>query len=1094
MKIPKFLTPNKKDKSSVPNVIYIAIEEVSEELLFYIAAINNRNLTTTIQNRESLKKRIKQIAKYKNDKIVIPCLAFSVQNNGELINKLCPFPYDLDYPQKIENEDIHVYEYHTVRDHMARGIVFKELDKIMKSKRNEHADLLEFITDIGKPLFKEKLEGQIEKFRNNCCLGKNVLNRAPLKRSQSDLVQFLYNYDSSVFNHVVQLCEYHPSNNFVSQMGTMVYHSTLEENQNTNDKTYIVNQEQDHSSSNETREISSPLAIPSSSEEDVSSAENPSKSVNPSNIPLEPTVAYQETPLEEESRSAAEKIDNSHIEQLPLEPTAVQNISTDHIISEASKTFNEQNKPQDVPVTNSQLSEILLKTLGPNPFKVSKEQNQIGNCPETDPEIVKLKKMFAKSCSEQTETNKLLEKTQLSDASIQRMQNAAKLPTNNETMNLIDLTPDPLTEETSFTHKENEKSKVGFDSLQNQIKYISTGDQSSSLKKPKFGDKNRIAKNQKLPASIVKKGIKKPNFSNLIKTENDNETLPFTPHINSTPHHKQESTSVKTEDSKLLSNNYEVTDGDDINPGRCLHGCENQAQCNKCIADLIKFANEHHNNFVSKDDIKTENIEQPPVHKNIPINTVSKNRKSKSRNSKNRNRKSSSSSSEKSEDEKPRKPKGKSVKNKKRKSSSDESSDSDDSLPDFESSRYSNISKNSEKLKGLKFRNTLKYPKLTREAALDPNKYFDRFIATLQLNIDGGQLYDCPLHCVSHILAEQMLDNFEAQEEIFSNLADTARSLKDIRSAFRKALSESVILREKRFEDITEKPKDITWKSFASNLFQIFKNAFPLEKDPLNSKLLILKFKSLINKDLRKSYELSKVGGKNNDQNLFEIAEVLDKIASFSILETEEKSVFSIQKEVTFSPKERTEKNNSKEANGSKNAHNGAGANLRNHSINKSNSNFQHSRDAQNQGRPNGPRLPFNNGGRPSESQNRSFQSQRNFQNSNNFQHSNNYHAEQRHSYYDHNAQHSRNYRNFSPPGNSYPNQRSNSRYHNDPNNYRQPYYNRGGDYSRNSNNNSYNNYRPQRQPYTRNYNEYNNQGYYNQPSRENRLNHKYRY
>ena len=59
MKIPKFLSPSKKDKSSVPNVIYIAVEEVSEELLIYLAAINNKNLTTSIQNRDSLKQKDK---------------------------------------------------------------------------------------------------------------------------------------------------------------------------------------------------------------------------------------------------------------------------------------------------------------------------------------------------------------------------------------------------------------------------------------------------------------------------------------------------------------------------------------------------------------------------------------------------------------------------------------------------------------------------------------------------------------------------------------------------------------------------------------------------------------------------------------------------------------------------------------------------------------------------------------------------------------------------------------------------------------------------------------------------------------------------
>ena len=1044
---------------------------------------------------------------------MIPCLAFSVQNNGKLMNKICPFPYDLDYPNKIERGDIYVYEYHTVRDHMERGIVLKELDKIMKSKKEEHSDLIEFVTEIGKPEFKEKLENQIEKIRNNCNIGKNSLNRAPLKRSKADLIHLLYNYDSSVFTSVVQLCDYLPSNNFVAQMGTMVYHSTLEDNQNPNDKTYVIGQDQDRlqeNSTNESKEISSALVIHSTSEEDLCSDENLPPTVDPLIMPVPQTVAYQETQFEEESRSGPEKIHNSQLEEIPLEQTIVQNISTDQIVSDKpkipTKIPNEQNNSKDVAVTNSQLSELLYQNLGPNPFKNDKNDKKlesknnndqkISQKPsETDPEILKYKEMFEQSCTDQTETNKLLDQTQLSDASIQRMRNAANLPQNNNTLNLID-----LTDETSLNNKDNEKSKVGFDSLQNQIKYISTEDQSSSLKKPKFGDKlkNRTPKNPpKVPTSIVKKSKTKPKLSNWVKSEINNDPFSFNPNANSTPHPKQEPASLKVEDSRILSNNYELTNGDEINPGKCLHGCETQAQCKECIANLIKFANDHHQNWVSKEPIKTENTAQTSKTKEVPINTVSKNRKTTSRNAKSRNHKSSSSSTEISEDEKPRRSRNKTGKNKKRKPSSEESSNSDDSLDDFESSRYSNISKNSEKLRGIKFRNTLKYPKLTREAALDPNKYFDRFITTLQINIDGGHVEECPMDCVSHILAEQMLDSFKAQEEIFSNLAETATTLKDVRSAFRKALAESVILREKRFEDIMEKPKDITWKSFASNLFQIFKNAFPSEKDPLNSKLLILKFKSLINKDLRKSYELSKVSGKNNDRNLFEIAEILDKIASFSVLETDEKNVFSIQKEVTFCPKEKTEKNIIKNTNESKNSYprqrfnHSSEDSLRNNRTVQSNSNYQNLRNVhpQNQGRYNGPRFPYTNGNRSAESQNNRFQHSRNFQSPQDF------HSNQRYSHQNsQNSQNSRNFRNFNPQ-NAYSGPRSNTRYHNNAYNYRNAYYNRNDEYTRASSNNSYNNYDQPTQTYPRKFNDFNNPNRYNQvPGRDGRINHKYRY
>ena len=56
MKIPKFLSPSKKEKSSVPNVIYIAVEEVSEELLIFIAAINNKTLQHPSKIGNPLKK------------------------------------------------------------------------------------------------------------------------------------------------------------------------------------------------------------------------------------------------------------------------------------------------------------------------------------------------------------------------------------------------------------------------------------------------------------------------------------------------------------------------------------------------------------------------------------------------------------------------------------------------------------------------------------------------------------------------------------------------------------------------------------------------------------------------------------------------------------------------------------------------------------------------------------------------------------------------------------------------------------------------------------------------------------------------------
>ena len=366
---------------------------------------------------------------------------------------------------------------------------------MIKSKKEEHFDLIEFVIEIGKPIFKDKLETQIEKFREGCNLGKNSLNRAPLKRSKADIVDFLHNFDSSQFNHSVSLCDYNPSNEFTPQMGTMVYHSTLEENQNNNEKTYLVNQNEPDNTT-DTREISSALVI-STSEEDTEQIENPPPETNL------PTIAYQETFQENQNeegiRSAAETIENSNIEKLPENHMIVPSLNIHQNISDVPNndiTHNNPNEtvnPKNAPVTNSQLSDILRKTLGPNPFQ---KPNNATNCiknPSTDPDILKIKGMFGSSCPENHETERLLENTKLSDASLQRMHNAANLyNANNATRDLINLTDEP-----SLNTKENEKSRVGFDSLQNQIKYISTEDKDSSLKKPKFGDKSRSSKNSK---------------------------------------------------------------------------------------------------------------------------------------------------------------------------------------------------------------------------------------------------------------------------------------------------------------------------------------------------------------------------------------------------------------------------------------------------------------------------------------------------------------------------------------------------------------------------------------------------------------------
>ena len=921
-KVGKLLSPFRKNKNDLPNLIFLALEETSEELILYVLAINNKNLSTKVSDRESLKRRLAQIAHQRSGKIIIPCLVFSVKTGSEVVNKICPLPYSqLEHSDQIEKGNIKIYEYHTFIDHLKRGVKLKELEKTIKNPKNPaHKEIIDYITEVGDTNFKNKLEQTIDNFCEKNSLGRN--SKIRLKRSEKDICSYLYNYDSSFFNSIAKTCEYHPSGLFSQNVGTtMVYHSNIEESTNADDKTYLVQRTSSFSSEESESDqnvLQSPMRVLTSSEES-----EVSENIEP--VPFSNAIALQEQTFSvgegEESRTAIETLNhpnpldlpNNH--NVPIMATTESQIDTNPHNNIQEMSHNEQNMSlrengksqnqddQNAP-TSPELSDVIYQHLGPTPFRRVNEKK--GKSKD-------VKDLFAKT----SETEKLLAQTHLSNESIQRLNKAAKLkPELNNTNELIDLG--------DTIYPEGEKTKVNFDSHQNEVRYF-PNDQSSSLKKPKFGDKSKTFKNPlKLPPSIVKKPKTKPvinsssNARELInQTDLTQNTLAFQPELISTPHPKKDSkTNLPEYEPTLLANNYTpVEEFDCINPGSCFHGKKDQKCCPLCIKEKIEFANKHHQDYVSNPYLnKTENIsnnikmEPDSTNKKLCNDTNNKQTKnintltktfSESKNNTGKKNEESPSSSESSErnHKKNKKSKKRSRKSKKKKESTEEpSSDSDSSFSDFESKKYSNLSSSS-KFGGCKLKNTFKYPKLTREVGLDPDTYFTRFIDTLQINLGSSSVEDINnVMLAKHILSEQMVQEFGAQREIFLNLSGSATDIQSIRKSFLKSLSESVILREKRFEDISEKAKDIDWRSFASNLLQLFKHAYPEVKHPLTSDLLIMKLKGLIPKELRKSYELTKVGGNCEKQDVFQIAETLDRISSFSALEKEEKSVYSIDR------------------------------------------------------------------------------------------------------------------------------------------------------------------------------------------------------
>ena len=913
-KAKRLLKPSKKDDYGI-NLIFLAVDNNSEELLIYILAINNKSLSTTVSNRETLHRRLKQVGHFLENKLVIPCLLFSVlDSDNKLANRLCPLPYRLMDTNDLENlNDLHIYELQTINDHLLRGVIFKQLEKIIKANRvPDSQEIMDYITSIGTPEFKDKIELAIHNFSNNCT---NIRNK--LKRTNLNIAQYLYNYDHAFFAREVQVCNHTVTGNFADNLETLCYNSGIGEVTNVDNKTYIVNiggpdTVEKSSNSLTSPKIESPIRVSSSEEENNHTLTITEVSEEPQTSPaIEERDKNRDNQLGSNSASENSEINvnKSHNQSDDEDPVNKNLDSMNHTKNKSDSVQPQTVQPELYPLNNhdinriptsSEVSADIQKHLGENPFFYQNKPNpRMYSTPPKD------------SCPDMVETTKLLSQTQLSEDSIVRLNKAADLgnPIEQDTRQILSFELD------SSTPKTNEKSRVKFDS-KNEYNYISD-DRSSSLKKPN----TEIYKLDQttLPIKIPQPIIKQPKINTYTyKSNKELVATPcdkFQPQGVSTPYFKSDHIPKNEpiqENIHILCNDYSENNDrtDHINPAPCTHEKSHQGdECELCVREKIEFANKHHADYVrtSKTNSpkalnQTNNKTQYSNTHNKEINCISKEKiKTKKPKKQKKNKKYDSSSSSSSSDGHKKSNKNNNDKNKNRKSRKSDPSSEDSSdatvISDFDSRRYSNLSARSNENKLYKLRSTLKYPRLSKEAGLAPQSYFDRFCTTLQINLEKGALEDVPVIIITHLLAEMMLAEFAPQREIFKNKCAKAETLDEVRNAFAKALSESHILRERRFEEISSKPKDITWKTFASNLFQVFKNAFPHERRPLHSKLLILKFKSIIPSNLRRSYELAKVNTKETYPNLFEIAETLDQISSFQMLEGEDKSVFSINRE-----------------------------------------------------------------------------------------------------------------------------------------------------------------------------------------------------
>ena len=863
------------------NLASILVPECSEELLIYFLAVSNVNCTTTVKTRIGLKKQLVRKCTKQDGKYVIPIILFSTKGSTGIVNKFFPIPYDL-----ARNNESSVYELTKIQGHLANSQAnFIQIENYL-SKRNSDAEICRLLENVATAGYRNTMLDVLETFTKS--------NSPKLLRANNDIIEFLYNYDSSLFDNKIEFKFNICKNSEIPLEKTIVYN--FDNSNFQNNLTYTVN----------------------------SSKDNPSVSV------ISSAMAVSDTDSESDNQKESVL-------------TIAQQDSDDVVEKEADK-----------PRTSDKIS--LSNSV---PFE-SREQKGFSGSVEP------IQNMSNQQLPNANEISELL-KTNFGAAQYAKVNEILKAKPKNKTVgnsgnDSNDIEPISQPHNTiemigSFTPKpKNTPKNVQFD-RQDQYRTISAHESSNTQRDSDLG--RNLDFNSILKTDYNQDGVTKPFKGQALNFE--------TPKANSTPFQPPR---------QDLSNPGIADNAKKELIGCEVHQCslDGNGHCTDCVKANMQWANQNHETMVSNHQSASSSVHtfqgqdsysklpSPDISKEVgtigvndnerqnflsQLDSLKKqiqklesgslaNRESASNSPSVNNSKSSktaSNTNRTSPNSRASNSRTSSKKGNKRNSSdSSDSSESNnnyrrgvegnnengrnesESDNDFDSQRYNSIARSLSKArKGYKLKSFYKYPPLTKDCGLDPSAYFDRFLTSMEINLEKGEISDVPLVIVIHLLSEQMVENFKPQRELFKSKSKKAVNLSELKQAFVKALSESSLLREKRFEDIKKKPSDITWGEFASNVYQIFLSAFPKEPDPLRSRMLIQKFKSTMDKDLRRDFELVSMST-NGIDTIFEAAEMADRLCSFSALNQENtKSIFNINRAVSLNPsgRERIEKGES---------------------------------------------------------------------------------------------------------------------------------------------------------------------------------------
>ena len=862
------------------NLASILVPECSEEVLIYFLAISNINCTTNVKTRIGLQRQLLRKCTKQDGKYVIPIVLFSTKNTEGIVNKFFPIPYDL-----ASNNESCVYELPKIQGHLANNQAnFIQIENYL-SKKNSDKDICTLLENVATAGYRNTMIDVFETFAKN--------NSPKLLRANNDIIEFLYNYDSKLFDNSVAV-KFNPCKNLeIPLEKTIVYN--FDNSNFQNNLTYTVD----------------------------SNKENPSVSV------ISSALAVSDTDSDSDSQKETKLvIAQQDSEEIIIEPDDKDNPrSSDKIAlsnsapfeSRDQKGYSASDEPiqnmsnQQPPINTNELSELLRENFGATQYE---------------------------------NVNKILKAGQSN-----RQVDVSGYDPNNQpqtTRDMIAITPKP----------KNTPKNVQFD-RNDQYRTISAHESSNLQRESEPGNNSNSGGNLDFH-SILKTDYNQEGVSKHLK----GQALEFhTPKANSTPFQSH----------KPNLSNPGIADNSKKELIGCeSHQCslDGNGNCTECLKANMQWANENHENMVSQTQSASSSVptyQEQNSYSKLPSPDVSKevgtiginasdrnnflnqldslkkqinrlesdnlaNKRAAansqsdintrhSRTSNNSNQTSNISGANKSRTSSKRSNRGNSSDS----SGSSESNNNNrsrgfeenrenrnesESDNDFDSQRYNSIARSLSKAKkGYKLKSFYKYPPLTKDCGLDPSAYFDRFLTSMEINLEKGEISDVPLVIVIHLLSEQMVENFKPQRELFKSKSKKSSNLSELKQAFVKALSESSLLREKRFEDIKKKPSDITWGEFASNVYQIFLSAFPKEPDPLRSRMLIQKFKSTMDKDLRRDFELVSMSTKGID-TIFEAAEMADRLCSFSALNQENtKSIFNINRSVNINTSTNGERN-----------------------------------------------------------------------------------------------------------------------------------------------------------------------------------------